>query len=75
VLTAAQALQSVDARLLGSVLNMTKLSKTDAHQYLAYRVELPVRIPVETVRSERDTADDEALDAASPTQDMSNARR
>lgn len=41
VSTAAQALQAVDARLLGCVLNMAKISKSDAQQYLAYRVAAP----------------------------------
>ncbi|MDG4830966.1 polysaccharide biosynthesis tyrosine autokinase [Solwaraspora sp. WMMD1047] len=36
-IAAAQALRAVGARLLGCVLNMTKLTKADSYQYEAYR--------------------------------------
>lgn len=39
--TASQALQAVAARMLGCVLNMTKLNKVDAYQYEAYRTMAP----------------------------------
>lgn len=55
---AAQALHAVDARLLGCVLNMTKVSKADAHQYLAYRVDMSAKggAPAEA-RAQADVAE------------------
>lgn len=38
---AVAALRGVDARLLGCVLNLAKITRAEARRYLAYQVELP----------------------------------
>jgi capsular exopolysaccharide synthesis family protein len=38
---AAQALQSVSVRLLGCVLNMAKLGRSETYRYESYRIEVP----------------------------------
>ena len=45
VAAAANALSSVSVRLLGCVLNMAKVAKSDAYQYEAYKVVVPPAAP------------------------------
>jgi capsular exopolysaccharide synthesis family protein len=45
VAAAAQALDAVGARSLGCLLNMTRITKVQAHQYEAYRATPAPRIP------------------------------
>lgn len=59
VSAAAQALHRVDARLLGCALNMTKLGRTEAYQYHAYRTPAPAA---------RTGAEPAATPAAAPMQ-------
>ncbi|WFE35878.1 polysaccharide biosynthesis tyrosine autokinase [Micromonospora sp. WMMD975] len=50
VASAARALSSVSVRLLGCVLNMSKVGKADAYQYETYKVVVPAP-PVPTDRA------------------------
>ncbi|GAB3935766.1 hypothetical protein GCM10027614_11030 [Micromonospora vulcania] len=45
VAAAARALHSVSVRLLGCVLNMAKVARTEAYQYEAYRVAASLATP------------------------------
>ncbi|TDC37571.1 polysaccharide biosynthesis tyrosine autokinase [Micromonospora sp. KC213] len=47
VAAAARALHSVSVRLLGCVLNMTKVARADAYQYEAYRIATTSAVPAD----------------------------
>ncbi|SCG44639.1 polysaccharide biosynthesis tyrosine autokinase [Micromonospora halophytica] len=47
VAAAARSLHSVSVRLLGCVLNMTKVAKADAYQYEAYRIATKPSVPAD----------------------------
>ncbi|MGC4808291.1 polysaccharide biosynthesis tyrosine autokinase [Micromonospora sp. DT233] len=86
VAAAAEALQSVSVRLLGCVLNMAKLGRTEADQYESYRVEAaapPPAVPPAEPAGERAGAAAtgrgsgffDSAPAADPTQELTRLPR
>ncbi|MFI9639714.1 polysaccharide biosynthesis tyrosine autokinase [Micromonospora sp. NPDC051925] len=61
VAEAARSLHSVSVRLLGCVLNMTKVAKADAYQYEAYRIATAGRRSVPADRVTTDHRGDQGL--------------
>ncbi|WDZ83072.1 polysaccharide biosynthesis tyrosine autokinase [Micromonospora cathayae] len=71
---AAQALHSVSVRVLGCVLNMAKVAKSEAYQYEAYRVVVGAR-PVPTDRASSRRTEGERAPAGNSTQELTRLPR
>ncbi|MEH0828133.1 MULTISPECIES: polysaccharide biosynthesis tyrosine autokinase [unclassified Micromonospora] len=77
VAAAARALHSVSVRLLGCVLNMTKVAKADAYQYEAYRITTTgaSSVPADRAAAARRTGSDGAAGVPDRTQELTRLRR
>ncbi|MFI2711122.1 polysaccharide biosynthesis tyrosine autokinase [Micromonospora sp. NPDC018662] len=75
VAAATRALSSVSVRLLGCVLNMAKVGKSDAYQYETYKVVVPpatTSVPADRAEAARRGAH---VPASDPTQELTRLSR
>ncbi|MEV0810987.1 polysaccharide biosynthesis tyrosine autokinase [Micromonospora sp. NPDC050200] len=77
VAAAARSLHSVSVRLLGCVLNMTKVAKADAYQYEAYRIATIGKssVPADRVSAAGRGGSNGAAGVPDHTQELSRLRR